>query len=51
MLKALANFLDSKSIVSVCPYCNSPLVVRELGESAWSIDCKCGRSKDTLRGL
>lgn len=36
---------------SHCEICHSLLRIRKLGESAWSVECNCGKFNDTLRGI
>lgn len=49
--KAIAQLVQGKAIDATCPQCQTVLYVQELGETAWSTRCECGKCNDTLRGL
>jgi hypothetical protein len=34
-----------------CPFCNEPLSVHDFAGRAWTVNCPCGKSKNTFRGL
>jgi hypothetical protein len=50
-LAAYMQYTSGLTITEHCPDCGALLLVTELGNSAWSVSCPCGRSHDTLRGL
>lgn len=51
VVAAFMQHTSGLAVVERCPYCAGPLTVAELGGSAWSVTCPCGRSHDTFRGL
>lgn len=34
-----------------CDVCGSLLKIKELSETAWAVECQCGKFKDNLRGI
>ena len=48
---ASAEFHADLPIEWQCPFCHSVIRVPALSESAWRIECDCGRCNDTHKGL
>jgi hypothetical protein len=51
VLAALHQHQTRLPVIARCPFCAELLRVEALGESAWRVDCPCGKCKDTFRGL
>lgn len=50
-MTAFMQHFAGLSIRARCIHCGELLTVTDLGSSASTVTCPCGRSKDTLRGL
>lgn len=48
---ALSQHQAHLPIVERCPYCSSTLSVTELSETAWRVNCSCGKVDTPFRGL
>jgi hypothetical protein len=50
IMTALMQHKAKLPITALCIHCGELLSVTDYG-TAWTVNCPCGRSKDTLRGL
>ncbi len=49
---ALNEYFKNQKVESIrCERCKELIEVKALGNTAWTMNCKCGLYKDTLRGL
>lgn len=49
---AIGEFREFGKVVSAkCDSCGSLIKIVEIRESAWSVQCSCGKFNDTLRGI
>lgn len=53
VLTAFWQYIAGLAVRARCSHCGQVLTVTDLGEygQAWEVDCPCGRSKETLKGL
>ena len=48
----LGEYFKNQKVESIrCERCKEVIEVKALSNTAWTMNCKCGLYKDTLRGL